>query len=86
MSEYKAEIEVIKNKLDRANKLRDKAIFKLENLKEQRKELLKEIEEFGVKPENLDSEIKELEKELKLLITKAKDLLPNDAILDGKKG
>ncbi|MGM0369415.1 MAG: hypothetical protein ACQEP9_03240 [Bacillota bacterium] len=83
MSDYKREINQIKEKLDQANTLKVRSETKLENLEEEREKLLTEIKNEGIEPDQLEEEIEELESELQELIKEAKELLPEDNILDG---
>ncbi|AGB41540.1 hypothetical protein Halha_1602 [Halobacteroides halobius DSM 5150] len=82
MSDYKKQINQLKDKLDKANRKKAVAEDRLDNLKEKKKELLKQIEDYGIKPEELEDEIKELENKLQASLAKAQELLPDDQILD----
>ncbi len=80
MSEYDKSINEIKEKLDKAKNLRIRAEARIEQLNRQRQDLLKEMEELGVKPEELDNEIKRLREEIEGLIRQADEMLPSDLL------
>lgn len=71
ITELKKRIEVAKNK-------RIKAETRLEQLQNQKKELIDEIIKLGFEPENLEENIKNLEKEIQELIQEAEKLLPKN--------
>ena len=74
--DYEDNLNNLKKHLDRAKDLKYKADARLESLKAQREELLKEIEKEGVKPEELSNVISNLENEIKQLFEKANSMLP----------
>lgn len=76
MKEYEAKISKIKEMLERAKSEKYRAEARLEQLQQQKKELIKEIEAMGVKPENIEDEIDSLKREIEILLAKAMDLLP----------
>lgn len=73
---YEDQLNNLKKQLDRAKDLKYKADARLESLKSQRSELLKEIEKEGIKPEDLSMEIEKLEKEIVDLFQKADSMMP----------
>lgn len=73
---YEDQLNNLKKQLDRAKDLKYKADARLESLKSQRQELLKEIEKEGIKPEDLSMEIEKLEKEIVDLFQKADSMMP----------
>ena len=80
MSEYEKKINTIKENLDKAKNLRIRAEARLEDLNRQKQEILKELDELGIKPENLEEEILRLKSEIEDLIGKAEKLIPEDLI------
>ncbi|AUG57708.1 hypothetical protein [Acetivibrio saccincola] len=80
MSEYEKKINKIKENLDKAKNLRIRAEARLEDLNRQKQEILKELDELGIKPENLEEEIQKLKSEIEELIYKAENLIPEDLI------
>lgn len=79
-SEYEKEINIIKENLDKAKNLRIRAEARLEQLNKQKNEILKELEELGVKPEELENEINRLKSEIETRIKSANDMLPADLL------
>ena len=73
---YEDQLNNLKKQLDRAKDLKYKADARLESLKSQRAELLKEIEKEGIKPEDLSMEIEKLEKEIVDVFQKADSMMP----------
>lgn len=80
MSKYEKKINIIKENLDKAKNLKIRAEARLEDLNKQKQEILKEIDELGIKPENLEEEITKLKSEIEQLISKAEQLIPGDLI------
>jgi len=78
--DYEKEIIVLKENLDRAKTLKYKAEARLEQLKQQEEEMIKELKNLGVEPENLEHEIKTLTDEINTLFKEANDLLPKDLL------
>lgn len=76
--DYDEAVTRLKENLDKAKNLHIRAEARLEQLNRQKKELLKEIEEIGVRPEELDSEIERLKNEIDELIREANEMLPDD--------
>lgn len=77
---YQRHIDDLKERLDRAKDLKIRNETKLEQLQKQKEEIIKELQDMGIKPEELESEIKRLKKEIEELITQANEVLPLDAI------
>lgn len=73
---YEDNLNSLKKQLDRAKDLKYKADARLESLKSQKEELLKEIESQGIDPEDLGTQIEKLEGEIKDLFEKANNMLP----------
>ncbi|MFY9612624.1 MAG: hypothetical protein WAQ12_03710, partial [Tissierellaceae bacterium] len=61
---YEMELNKLKEDLDKAKDLKYRAEARLDELKKQENELIKELEELGVDPKDLDSEIEKLTKEM----------------------
>lgn len=80
---YDKELNDLKEDLENAKSLKYRAEARLEQLKRQEDEIVKELKELGVKPEDLDNEIEKLTLEINELFQKANELLPKDIL--GKK-
>lgn len=78
--DYGKTINQLKQSLDKAKDERIRAEARMEQLGKQKQELLKELEEYGIKPEDLENEITRLKKEIEELIAEANELLPKDII------
>lgn len=81
---YEKELGILKENLDKAKSLKYKAEARLEQLKQQEDEIIKELNQLGVTPEELEDEIMKLTKMIESLFNDANELLPSD-ILE-KKG
>ncbi|KMK77288.1 hypothetical protein [Alkalihalobacillus pseudalcaliphilus] len=68
----------MKRTIEQAKDMRYRAEAKLEELENQEKRLLAELDELGVKPENLDHEIESLEKEIEQALEEAWSLIPKE--------
>ena len=78
--EYEKKLGVLKEDLERAKTLKYKAEARLEQLKKQEEELIKEANELGVDPKNLDDEIEKLNREIENLFKESNELLPKDIL------
>lgn len=77
---YEKELSNLKENLDKAKTLRYKAEARLEQLKHQEDEIIKELNELGVKPEELEVEIVQLTKIIESLFKEAKEMLPTELL------
>lgn len=77
---YEERLKNLKEDLDYANNMKTRAEAKLETLKAQEKNLLKELENYKVDRENLDEEIKKLENDIEKLFKEADELMPKDLL------
>lgn len=77
---YEKELTNLKENLDKAKNLRYKAEVRLEHLKQQEDEIIKELNELGIEPEELEDEIMKLTKIIESLFKEAKDMLPMDLL------
>lgn len=75
---YEDKLTLLKKELDRAKDFKYKADARLEQLNNQKTEILKELEDYDIKPEDLESEISKLDNEIKELFEKASALLPQN--------
>jgi chromosome segregation ATPase len=82
--DYEKELSQIKDNLEKARSLKYRAEARLEQLKSQEEELIKELNELGVKPDELEDEIKRLTSDIERLFKEANELLPKDLL--EKKG
>lgn len=80
---YEKELSLLKENLDKAKTLKYKAEARLEQLKHQEDEIIRELNGLGVKPENLEDEIIKLTKVIESLFKDANEMLPNELL--GKK-
>lgn len=78
--EYDKKLNQIKENLDKAKNLRIRAEARLEELNKQKSDILKELEQLGVKPEELEGEIVRLKAEIDELIDRADKLIPVELI------
>lgn len=78
--DYERELGKLKDNLDKAKSLKYRAEARLEQLKKQEDDIIKELNDLGVKPEKLENEIKTLTEEIERLFKEANDLLPDDLI------
>ena len=78
--EYEKELSDLKISLEKSKTLKYKAEARLEQLKRQEEELIKELNNLGVNPEDLDKEIKVLTNEIDELFLKSNELLPKDIL------
>ncbi|HOV26975.1 MAG TPA: hypothetical protein PK566_11530 [Pseudobacteroides sp.] len=81
--DYSKTINQLKENLDKAKNMRIRAETRMEQLNKQKQEILKEIEEMGVKPDELESEIEKLKKSIEEMINEANNMLPMDLIKEG---
>ena len=78
--DYDKELGLLKDNLEKAKSLKYRAEARLEQLKKQEDEIIRELNELGVKPEELENEIKNLSGEIERLFKEANELLPDDLI------
>lgn len=78
--DYEKELTQLKDNIDYAKKLKYKAEIRLEQLKEQENEIIKELESMGIKPENIESEIETLKTDIEKLLKEAKEMIPQDIL------
>lgn len=76
--DYEKLLNQIRENLDKAKSMKIRAEARLEQLNKQRQEILRELDELGVKPEELDREIERLKKEIEELLGKAREAIPQD--------
>ncbi|WP_413381472.1 hypothetical protein [Alkalihalobacillus sp. 1P02AB] len=74
----------MKKTIEQAKDMRYRAEAKLEELENQEKRLLAELNELGVKPEDLDQEIEALEKHIEQAVNEAWSLIPKELMKDGR--
>ncbi len=76
MGSYDTRINELKDRLEIAKKKKIKAETRLEELQNQRNDIISQLKELGVVPENLDGEIDSLKKEIEGLIKDVEGMLP----------
>lgn len=77
---YEKELGSLKEDLEKAKDLKYKAQARLDQLKQQEEDIIKELDELGVKPENLSKEIEKLREDIDSLFKEANELLPRDLL------
>lgn len=77
---YDKKLNVLREDLEKAKSLKYRAEARLEQLKKQEDDIVKELEELNVKPEELDGEIQKLTLEIDRLFKEANELLPKDIL------
>lgn len=82
--DYEKELNLLKENLEKAKNLKYKAEARLEQLNQQENDIIKELEQMGIKPDELESEINKLTTEIQKLFKEANELLPKDLL--EKKG
>lgn len=82
--DYEKELSQLKENLEKAKSIKYRAEARLEQLKRQEDEIIKELNELGVNPQDLDTEINRLSTEINKLFKEANELLPRDLL--EKKG
>lgn len=75
---YEESLKQLKEDLDKAKNMKNKAEGTLEELKKQETTILNELEQLGVKPENLKDVIENLKIEIDELLKEANSLIPKD--------
>lgn len=78
MNNYEVKLGDLKNKIEVAKNKKIKAETRLEQLQNQRDEIIKELHAMGVLPENLGVEIENLRKEIESLISEIEKMIPSD--------
>lgn len=78
--DYEKELSQLKENLEKAKSLKYRAEARLEQLKQQENEIIKELDELGVKPEELESEISKLTSEINNLFKESNELLPKELL------
>ena len=78
--DYEKELNLLKENLEKAKSLKYRAEARLEQLKQQETEIIKELRDLGVKPEDLESEIIHLTSDINKLFQQANELLPTDLL------
>lgn len=73
---YEENLKNLKEQLDKLRNMKYKSEARLEQLNAQKKDILNEIEELGIKPDELESEISKLKNEIDSLFNEANDLMP----------
>lgn len=78
--DYEKELNLLKDNLEKAKSLKYRAEARLEQLKQQETEVIKELEDLGVRPEELETEIQSLTSAINELFKEANELLPTDLL------
>lgn len=82
--DYEKDLSLLKDNLEKAKSLKYRAEARLEQLKVQEDDIIKELRGLGVEPEDLEKEINLLTNEINRLFKEANELLPKDLL--EKKG
>lgn len=78
--DYEKELSLLKENLEKAKSLKYRAEARLEQLKQQEDEIIKDLNELGIDPKDLESEIDKLTLEINSLFKNANELLPKDLL------
>lgn len=78
MEDYGLTINELKDELEKAKNIRIRAEARLEQLNQQKHEIIKEIKELGITPEELDKEIGRLQNEIEELLGRIRKMLHQD--------
>ncbi|BAB06099.1 hypothetical protein P4637_18530 [Halalkalibacterium halodurans] len=82
MKQVEQQLAKMKEAIEKGKDMRYRAEAKLEELENQRKRLLEDLEELGVKPEDLEGEIARLEREIEKGLQETMDLIPKELLRD----
>lgn len=82
--DYEKDLSLLKDNLEKAKSLKYRAEARLEQLKVQEDDIIKDLKGLGVEPEDLEKEINLLTNEINRLFKEANELLPKDLL--EKKG
>lgn len=78
--DYEKDLTLLKDNLEKAKSLKYRAEARLEQLKQQEEDIVRELRELGVDPKDLDNEIQKLNDEINNLFKEANELLPKDLL------
>lgn len=76
MAEYEAKLNELKDRLELAKKKKIRAEARLEELNNQKNEIINQLKEMGVSPEELDSQINMLKQQIESQIENIEAMLP----------
>lgn len=76
MAEYEAKLNELKDRLELAKKKKIRAEARLEELNNQKNEIINQLKEMGVSPEELDSQINILKQQIESQIENIEAMLP----------
>ncbi|WP_017727393.1 hypothetical protein [Halalkalibacterium ligniniphilum] len=82
MKHVEQDLAAIRKAIEKARDMRYRAEAKLEELENQHKRLLEDLEELGVKPEELEGEIARLEQEIDQGLKETWNLIPKELMKD----
>ena len=77
-TDYEKKMSQLKEWLDKSKNMKIRAETRLEELKEQKKKILEEIQSFSISPEDLDKELERLRNEIELNIEATDTLIPKE--------
>ena len=77
---YEVKLKELKDNIDKAKDLKNRAEGQLDQLKPQEKQYLEELEKLGVDPKNLEAEIANLKREIEDMLEKADSMIPKDIL------
>lgn len=78
LKQIEQDLTKIKEAIEKAKDMRYRAEAKLEELENQKKRLLDELDKLGVAPEDLETEIARLEREIETGLTETWNLIPKE--------
>ena len=78
--DYEKELIQLKDGLEKAKTLKYKAEARLEQLKNQEDQIIRELKVLGVEPADLEKEIEALKEKIEESLKKANEMLPTDLL------
>jgi chromosome segregation ATPase len=78
--DYEKELIQLKEGLEKAKTLKYKAEARLEQLKNQEDQIIRELKVLGVDPADLEKEIESLKEKIEESLKKANEMLPTDLL------
>lgn len=78
--DYEKELIQLKDGLEKAKTLKYKAEARLEQLKNQEDQIIRELKVLGVEPADLEKEIESLKEKIEESLKKTNEMLPTDLL------
>lgn len=77
---YEVKLKELKDNIDKAKDLKNRAEGQLDQLKTQEKQYLEELEKLGVDPKNLETEISNLKRDIENMLKEADSMIPKELL------